>query len=318
MATLNVPIALSLLAPNPDQFTTRVVAVFSIFSTHPLRWAILFMFFAWAAYWLIAKRWNPLWLAVGADGRLSTSKFQFLVWTIPVLYVAIADVLTADGAGLVGGFSANLLIALGLSYGTKVGAQGIVVGYIANQPGAIRPTTAAPSLNLLPLIQDDFGQLDLGKSQMIMWTFVAVGTFLYTFVSNSHAYGMCKVGGSSHLCFPDINATLMVLMGLSQGTYLGTKLVTTNSTPSVSGIIATLPTPPLNDPLTVTLTGANLTNGTITVNGAPATNVTWSGNAAVATVANPAGTRFKPGDSIQVGGIIQNVSLQSATIQVTQ
>jgi hypothetical protein len=67
----------------------------------------------------------------------------------------------------------------------------------------------------------------LAKIQMLAFTTVAIGIFLATvihqIVTNDIAAGL-----------PDIDASLMVLMGISNGGYLGKKLVTFG-TPGATG-----------------------------------------------------------------------------------
>ncbi len=60
---------------------------------------------------------------------------------------------------------------------------------------------------------------------MMIWTLVAIAIYLFALVGQIR---------SGHV-LPDIDPTLMVLMGLGQGAYLGKKLVTT-TTPRLTGL----------------------------------------------------------------------------------
>jgi hypothetical protein len=227
---------------------------------------------------------NPWKLVEGADGASSTSKFQWFLWLIVILFAYTALwVLRAEQ----GNFSAlseipvNLLTVLGFSTATAAAAKGITSGYV--QAGRVAKTTvtqnAAAQTAVAPaaavqantstggILQDDTGVPELAKIQMVGFTFIAVGIFLITvihqIVSNNVTAGL-----------PNIDSSLMVLMGISQGGYLGKKLVTYN-TPSLY-----LPSP-LAGPATtdVELAGANLGSqpgSQLLLNGSPIKVKDWS------------------------------------------
>jgi len=74
-------------------------------------------------------------------------------------------------------------------------------------------TAAAPKLG--GLLLDDDGAPDLSKIQLVMWTFIGVVIYL------------AKVGHqfeSDVRQLPDIDRTLMILMGLGHSAYLGKKI----------------------------------------------------------------------------------------------
>jgi hypothetical protein len=75
--------------------------------------------------------------------------------------------------------------------------------------GTVLPDTGPIST----LLTDDDGSLSLQKLQYLVWTFVAIGVFLV------------GLDQSNRLALPDIDTTLLVLSGISVGTYLGQKLV---------------------------------------------------------------------------------------------
>jgi hypothetical protein len=77
------------------------------------------------------------------------------------------------------------------------------------------------------LVKDDAGFPDLSKAQLLTWTFIAIGIYIASVVS--------EVGKGGAALMPDIGSTLMVLTGLSQGAYIGKKLVTTTM-PRVTGL----------------------------------------------------------------------------------
>jgi hypothetical protein len=225
---------------------------------------------------------NPWKLVEGADGASSTSKFQWFLWLVVILFGYTALwVLRAEQ----GNFSAlseipaNLLTVLGFSTATAAAAKGITSGYV--QTGRVIKTTAtqaavAPTpptgaagaagaagqaiTSTGGILQDDNGVPELAKIQMVGFTFIAIAIFLITvihqIVSNDVTAGL-----------PNIDSSLMVLMGISQGGYLGKKLVT-------YGAPALYPPSPLAGPPTtaVTLGGANLgsqSGSQLLLNGSP-------------------------------------------------
>jgi hypothetical protein len=185
---------------------------------------------AWVLYGLLAPTWNILKLVIGADGRASTSKLQWFLWTVVVFF---AYVTTWTARALEGDYDPiaevpqNLLVAMGLSVTTMAAAKGITVSYLAS--GRVIKTSADPKdkqdKGLGPAVRSDEGVPDLSKIQMMIWTLLAIVIYLFALVD--------QIGGD--LVLPDISTTLMVLMGLGQGAYLGKKLVTT-VTPRLTGL----------------------------------------------------------------------------------
>jgi len=219
----------------------------------------------------------------GTDGRASTSKFQALVWTLITLFgfveVFCEHVLLGD-PGYVSEIPANLFAAMGFSMTTMIAAKGITVSYL-NQ-GRVNQQTSAPTVmpNLVGkppakpgatpklggLGTNDVGEPDLSKIQMLAFTLIAVAVYLTRLAVQEHS--------SPQL--PELDPTLMVLMGLSQGAYLGKKLTTTE-TPRISGIS---PGTGKADDLVV-LSGISFgdtqAGGLVLVDGAPATKYdAWS------------------------------------------
>jgi hypothetical protein len=194
------------------------------------------LFLLWILYVLIAQNWNPLKIIEGADGRPSSSKLQFWLWTVVALfsYAALytARLLDAHSADAIGSIPHSLLIAMGLSIVTATGAKTITSSYV--QSGKIAKTTAGAADGLLsPLLLDDSGSPDLSKMQMLAWTVIAIGIYLIAV-----GYKIGSKDPAKLMELPDIDQALMVLMGLGQGAYLGKKLVTT-TTPRLNGLSPT-------------------------------------------------------------------------------
>jgi hypothetical protein len=185
-----------------------------------------------AVFWivlLIATKKHPWSLVVGQDGEPSTSKFQMLVWTAAVVFAFLAIFQIRFSSGYwqeLPGLPTNLLIAMGISVVTAVSAKSIAV------KTASVPYAAAPS-GKSGIFSNDSGQPDLGKVQVVLWTAIAVGVFL------SEVFATIQNPGAPHfdaklgrcvwdLGLPDIGQTLMILMGLGHGAYLGKKIAEDN------------------------------------------------------------------------------------------
>jgi hypothetical protein len=256
----------------------------------------------------------------GEDNRPSTSKFQFFLWSVVVLNAFVVLYIARLNRGsseLVGEIPPNLLVAMGLSLGTSVAAKAITANKVASgdvsksdaaappveaasgvsarsttvvvtaakpDSGTESVPSAAANTSTTRLVLDDNGNPDLGKIQLLAWTFVGIGIYL-THVFNK-VTGILTANPFDPVCtvglacggLPDIDQSLMVLMGLGQAAYLGNKLVAT-TTPRLTGI-----DPPIGDDTTpITLTGTGLgdtqNGGFITMDGLPATANLLSSNA---------------------------------------
>jgi hypothetical protein len=197
-----------------------------IFSNHPFLWALGSLAVLYLLYRRVAGTWNIFALALGADGRLSTSKCQFLFWTAAVLYVFLVLVFAHGNAVFSSDLPQNILLVMGFSLTTAVGAKYIVINQPTTPPLA---DSGPPTMDPQYLIADNDGRLDLNKAQMLTWTIVGIVAFLMNFGSSWGTYASCTPSASGPACFPDVPQALMVLMGLGQGTYLGGKIVPKNS-----------------------------------------------------------------------------------------
>ena len=206
----------------------------------------------------------------GFDGLGSTSKLQWFLWLIVILfgYSALWALRAEQGDySALSSIPVNLLTVLGFSTATAAAAKGITSGYVQTgkmtKPGAL---PGEPGKNTGGIFQDDGGSPELAKIQMIGFTIVAIGIFLAT-VIHQIAIGDIRDG------LPNIDSSLMVLMGISQGGYLGKKLVTFG-TPTLYP-----PNPASGPPDTpVTVRGANLgspPDSQLMLNGVPFDG-TWS------------------------------------------
>ncbi len=164
-----------------------------------------------------------LWLAIGfgatfnlakivrgEDGRPSTSKLQVFLWTAVVVfgYIAIYVAQVQAGQIMPPSIPNNVLIAMGVSVATAVAAKSITVKSIA-------AGNTKPAGSLGGILEDDSGNPDLSKIQLMVWTLIAIAVYL----CNAHHFIAAPTNK-----LPDIDPTLMILMGLGHAGYLGTKV----------------------------------------------------------------------------------------------
>jgi hypothetical protein len=189
---------------------------------------VIAIFLGILGYCILGRGKQVRQLFVGHDGRMSSSLFQIFVWTLVILfaYVAVFSKYLLPISGIPG----NILTALGLSIVTATAAKGIASTQANNTVVKVKKE-GPPKIS--ELFEDDEGKPDLGKSQMLAWTFIAVGVYLFGLFGAIQSGSVVQTDGS--VALPDIDSTLMVLMGLGQAAYIGTKLTTANA-PQVTGL----------------------------------------------------------------------------------
>jgi hypothetical protein len=172
------------------------------------------VFTVWLAFGVgLGFDW-PLHVSDGADGRPSTSKFQFFLWTAVIVwgYSAVAAARVIAGASPGGiGMPTNLFILMGLGAGTALSAKLVTVSHGG------RPALTAPSSRTYrSLVADDDGNAALEKIQVLAWTFVAVGVFAVSVWQNLAA-------STPPSSLPNVDDALLVLLGIGQVAYVGVK-----------------------------------------------------------------------------------------------
>ena len=175
-------------------------------------------------YRYFCKTWNIFKLAEGADGKMSTPKFQWILWTIVALFSYVVIFVVRAKLGIFDSLIVpnNLIITMGISITTMAAAKGITVNYLNNKKITQNSATNANTQGILALFNDDDGLPDLSKIQMLAWTVIAIAVYLF------QLNYQIKNSAASSLSLPDIDTTLMALMGLGQAGYLGKKIVSTN------------------------------------------------------------------------------------------
>jgi hypothetical protein len=205
----------------------------------------------WIFSFAVTGQFNPIVLAYsenptkpGEKRNLSASKFQSLIWTIVTLfaYASIfgARLLSMDAGEPVTSVElpnipVKLLILMGLSVATAAGSKGVTISY--KSQGLIDKKGGG-------LVTNPNNDADLIKIQMLVWTIIAAGIYMITVVDSiaKEAFEL-----------PDVEGALLVLMGASQGAYIGNKLVSKDvtKTPRLFSISAGI------DGTSLTLDGEN-------------------------------------------------------------
>jgi hypothetical protein len=144
--------------------------------------------------------------------------------------------------------------------------------------------------------------------QMLAWTFITLGVYVMTLRHHLELAVttplLARAAPEKFLAFPDMDASLMVLMGLSQGGYLGYKLTTT-LTPRLVSLNPVCGTPPILATLGGSGFGETIGAGLVTVNGNPVTPTMWQDDIVQFAIprADPAGNPWMKGQVILVGVI---------------
>jgi len=142
--------------------------------------ALAFLGVFYIFYVVLARSWNPFKVIRGADGRPSTSKLQFWLWTIVVIfsYVALYAARVQDHLyDPIKEIPANLLIAMGFTIVTATAAKGITTSFVQNGD-LVKPPPSPQSSGASQVLKEDDGSLDLSKIQMLAWTVIGIGVYL--------------------------------------------------------------------------------------------------------------------------------------------
>lgn len=159
-------------------------------------------------------------LFLGDDGRTSTSKLQAVLWTFAILWALIslltgAGVESFDKALSGNNLREEYLLLLGGPFAAAIAAKGITTKQTAENPAAkskkekVGKSTLAE--RVAEVVSNDEGGVDLGDFQYFAFTLVTLAYFTWAFIE-SPASGL-----------PAIPGTLLVLVGVSQATYVGKK-----------------------------------------------------------------------------------------------
>jgi hypothetical protein len=145
-----------------------------------------------------------------ANGAYSLAKVQLAFWTVIII---LCETYIWCITGVLPDLSASSLILLGLSVGTT--ALSTAVGY-ANE---LKGQTSSGSF-WKDIISDAAGVPSLHRVQMVIWTML-IGFY---FVRQSWL----------HFSMPDISDNLLILMGISSGTYVAFKTQERKASPAAN------------------------------------------------------------------------------------
>jgi hypothetical protein len=256
----------------------------------------------------VSGSFQPFHLAIGADGLLSVSKFQFLIWngTAVLCYLwlyafRVVHLPTTDALSV----PQNLMYAMGFSIATFAAAKGITTAYIG--AGRIsKPDNPGPTGVQNLVAQDDGTTPDLSKIQMLVWTLIAVVVYMVKFV---HVINAQPPLTDAALQLPNIDTPLLVLMGLGQAAYLGNKL-----TASDVPVLTSLSQSSGKAGSAITVNGSNLWGmATVLFNGQPSPDGGAINIAQTATSFNTtvplalSGRTLAPGDKLDISVVVDGI-----------
>jgi hypothetical protein len=187
--------ALPVRKNNATTFTFIIIYKFGLFAFLGLAAGMSFLLYKFRKSQLFRSA------AVDANGTISNgayslAKVQLAFWTVIII---LCETYIWCITGALPDLSASSLILLGISVGTT--ALSTAVGY-ANE---LKPQTASLGF-WRDIISDSAGVPSIHRMQMVIWTLL-IGFY---FIRQSWL----------HFAMPDISENMMILMGISSGTYV--------------------------------------------------------------------------------------------------
>ncbi|MBI1829509.1 MAG: hypothetical protein HY222_04875 [Thaumarchaeota archaeon] len=184
-----------------------------------------------------------------SDWYPSLSRFQFLLWTCIILFAFFAVYLIRLSNGVIEPISSipeNLLILMGISLISPV--IGTALSPKNTTASNSKPTDDEMKKRGFYTMLEENGKPALARAQMFSWTWIAIAVYLIVFFSSvgsvtsdymlhksdcDNSYNIIKNNSTAtieknyqcmyDLTVPNVDQTFVVLMGLSQGAYLGGK-----------------------------------------------------------------------------------------------
>ncbi len=187
-----------------------------------------------AVFWQLLAKYTTtkhFWdILLNELGYPSLSKVQFFVWTIIIAFSYITIYIIRFLAGEFGpppGLSENILVLLSVSAIVPVGSARL--NRYLNR--SVKPVSTTPPTTILwryMLLENE--EPALHRYQMVLWTCISVSIYVIVIVTTIfNAQILADV--ATKLVLPDIDGKLVILMGLSQGAYLGGKAFSIKSKP---------------------------------------------------------------------------------------
>ena len=177
-------------------------------------------------------------LDAGPGTSLSLGRCQMFLWTTLVVFGFLLIWLVTGDADTV---TSQCLVLMGISSATALGAKVVASGRDATQQAKlvatgmptvqaaiqVRATYQSGASYFGDILQDDDGIFSLHRMQIVVWTLVLAVIF--------------GIDVWRELAMPQFSDTLLALMGLSGGTYLGFKLQ--ENPASLASLAPAQPTP---------------------------------------------------------------------------
>lgn len=135
----------------------------------------------------------------------SLARFQMAVWFFLVIASFMFIWLVTNAFDTI---TSSTLALIGIGSGTALGAAAIDLTSQSNGGGANTPSESKDFLT--DILTDGTNGASFHRFQMFVWTFVLAILFIYSVWNR--------------LSMPEFSATLLALMGISSGTYLGFKI----------------------------------------------------------------------------------------------
>jgi hypothetical protein len=151
-------------------------------------------------------------LFIGADGAPSLSLFQIFFWTVIAVW-GLVFVYIVTGTLLT--MTTSMLALLGIAGTGSVLARWIGVGNTPPGAAAGGATRQSPPKVDMGLMLSTNGSFDLLKLQLFVFTLM-IGAYVVWRVMDSGA-------------FPDLDTNTLLLLGVSQGVYIGGKVASTTT-----------------------------------------------------------------------------------------
>jgi hypothetical protein len=203
------------------------IIVISLFSAGILTGAILYI----VGYLLKRLKMGfKLWDVIREAGYPSLARFQFTVWTAIVIFcfttICIMRFL-AGSLAIPNNIPENLLALMGISAGVTAVSTGVSKSKYGEETKVYTKETwnkdvlNDPKKKFGTMILEN-GVPSITRFQMLAWTLLSVALYLAKFLAILSAF---TIADANTLCLPDIESTLLVLMGISQTAYVGGKWV---------------------------------------------------------------------------------------------
>lgn len=161
------------------------------------------------------------------DWYPSLSIFQFFIWTFVVLFAFFGIYLFRVFSGItdpptISDMPESLLILMGISFVVPVTSSGLSsIKYVSSVLGGPKPPK--DKLPGYSTMLNENGKPTLTRFQMFSWTWISIAIYL-VILSSAVSEVVNNEISAKDLTLPDIDPALVVLMGISQGAYLGGKI----------------------------------------------------------------------------------------------